>query len=275
MVSKQPEINFDLASLPTPFEENDLVSIQISEDAYQRGLEHCGINLIGRLTVPPHCTAPKSQELAQRLRSLWPMLSSWSIAPLGKGFFMLHFQTLEYMQHVWSLGSINLNPGLLRLIQWSPSFSPSTYKNTFAQVWVYFWDLGYDFWDHQTLFEIAKGVGMPVKLDPRTIDRSLGLYTRILIEVDLSRPLLQLLQVSHVVGESITMGVEYESLPNVCGTCGFVGHLAANCKVKISLVETEASLARGQSKYVLGDIEDVSLDLLPKLPPQRLLQRTS
>lgn len=171
ILSKQSVVNFDLASLPIPFEENGLVSIQISEEPYLRGLERCRTNLIGRLTLPQNCAAPKSHELALRLRSKWPSLSPWTLAPLGKGFFMLQFKTLEDMQLVWSLGSVNLNPGILRLIQWSPTFSPSTYKNTFAHVWVRFWDLGYAYWEHQTLFEIAKGVGMPVKLNSKTAER--------------------------------------------------------------------------------------------------------
>lgn len=124
---------------------------------------------------------------------------------------MLQFSTPEDMHRVWSLGSVNLKPGFLRLIKWTPGFSPSTYKNTFAQVWVRFWDLGFDYWEHQTLFEIAMGVGTPVKLDPKTADRSVGLYARILIDVDFSRPLLQQLRVSHADGESILVALEYES----------------------------------------------------------------
>lgn len=151
LLTKQPSLNFHLTSLPTPFVDNGLVSIQISEDAYLRGLDRCRSNLVGRLTGPSNCVAPKAHELAHRLRSLWPSLSHWSIAPLGKGFFMFQFQTLEDMQRVWSLGSVNLNPGVLRLIHWSPTFSPKTYKNTFAHVWVRFWDLGYAYWEHQTL----------------------------------------------------------------------------------------------------------------------------
>lgn len=150
---------------------------------------------------------------------------------------MFQFQTLEDMHRVWSLGSVNLNPGVLRLIPWSPTFSPKTYKNTFAHVWVRFWDLGYAYWEHQTLFEIAKGVGMPIKLDPRTTDRSLGLYARILVEVDFSRPLLDQLKVFRAEGHSVTVGIEYETKPNVCGLCGLVGHLDSNCKVKVHLEE--------------------------------------
>lgn len=159
---------------------------------------------------------------------------------------MLHFKNVEDMQKVWSLGSINLNPGFLRLIQWSPSFSPTTYRNTFAQVWVRFWDLGYAYWDHQTLFEIAMGVGTPVKLDPKTANMSVGLYARILIDVDFSRPLLQQLRISRFNGDSTIVGLEYESQPLVCSICGLIGHVASKCKVKTPPQTTSVIVNRGR-----------------------------
>lgn len=151
------------------------------------------------------------------------------------------------MQRVWSLGSVNLNPGVLRLIQWSPIFSPSSYRNTFARVWVRFWDLGFVYWEHQTLFEIARGVGMPVKLDPRTVDRSLGLYARILVEVDLSRPLLHQLRVFRAEGDSVFVRVKFESTLDVCSSCGLVGHLVTACKVRVPSVEAGIPLSRGRT----------------------------
>ncbi|XP_024171838.1 uncharacterized protein LOC112177819 [Rosa chinensis] len=142
------------------------------------------------------------------------------------------------------MGSINLKPGILRLIQQTPSFSSATYKNTFEEVWVCFWDLGFAYWEPQTLFEIASGIGMPVKLDPRTANRSIGLYARILIDVDLSKPLIEKLQISRANGEIVSVGVEYETCPNFCEVCCTVGHPASKCR---SRVLSDQSPARGRS----------------------------
>lgn len=64
---------------------------------------------------------------------------------------MLHFESLDDMQKVWSLGTSRLQQGFLRLIKWKPGFSPSSYKNFFAQVYVRCWDLGFDYWEPQTI----------------------------------------------------------------------------------------------------------------------------
>ncbi|KAK9940979.1 hypothetical protein M0R45_017610 [Rubus argutus] len=177
---------------------------------------------------------------------------------------------------VWIAADLTLSEGLrvLRIVLppkahelahrlrslWHPfligQLHPWTYKNTFAHVWVRFWDLGYAYWEHQTLFEIAKGVGMPIKLDPRTADRSLGLYARILVEL-----------ISHVLflissrfsvrrGTLLLWELSMKLSQNVCGLCGLVGHLGSNCKVKVHLEENISFPKRGRSvaqKHVESD----------------------
>lgn len=233
----EPPLHFAIDDLPKPFFEDGLVSIQITEESYLRGLERCKTNLVGRISSPI-----KTQDLLQQLRSCWPSLENWTAAPLGKGFFMLQFQSLNDMQRVWSMGSIKLHNSMMRLIKWTPSFSPLAYKNTFAQVWVRFWDLGFAFWDNQTLFEIAKGVGTPLKLDPRTQQRTVGLYARVLVDVDFSQPLLSKLRVTRANGEIVIISVDYETEPIVCNKCGIVGHREDTCRLVFPAATTASPL---------------------------------
>lgn len=233
-----------------------MVTIRISEASYQRGLENCKTNLVGRVSLHRNQPPTKAHELASQLRSYWPQVTNWTVAPLGKGFFMLRFQSVEDMQRIWSLGSVNLRHGVIRFIKWTPSFSPSTYRNTFAQVWVRFWDLGFAYWDHQTLFEIAKGVGTPIKLDPRTQNRSVGLYARILVDVDLSRPLLTRLRVNRENGDTVVLGVDYESVPVICAACNNIGHNASTCNVRQPVVVPAENVPSSNPKVV-----DISGDL--------------
>lgn len=137
---------------------------------------------------------------------------------------MLQFSSNSDLLQVWSAGLVKLNVGTVRLIKWTPGFSPSTYRNTFAQVWVKLWDLGFDFWDPQTLFEIASGLGVPIKIDPKTLNRSVGLYARLLVDVDVSQTLPSNLRVERENGEAEVFEVEYERCPQPCNRCGLLGH---------------------------------------------------
>ncbi|XP_024163929.1 uncharacterized protein LOC112170878 [Rosa chinensis] len=218
-------IPFAIADLPLPFLEDGLISVRISEKPFLRGLERCKTNLIGRVNSPI-----KTPDLVHQLKQLWKGLDLWTVAPLGRGFFMIQFKNLVDMQRVWSLETVRLNSDMLRLIKWSPEFSPSTYKNTFAQVWVPFWDLGFAYWDQQTLFEIASGLSTPLKLDPRTKNSTVGLFAKVLVDIDFSQSLHDKLRITRANGEVVVIGVKYESEPDICSRCGMVGHVAGSCR---------------------------------------------
>ncbi|KAL6179500.1 hypothetical protein ACLB2K_051015 [Fragaria x ananassa] len=116
-------------------------------------------------------------------------------------------------------------------MQWTPNFSPASQKNTNAQVWVNLWDLGLEFWEPHTLFEIAHGIGVPVKIDQNTLERKFGLFARVLVDIDLSYDPPRELVVRRNNGESVIVEVEYERLPDLCSHCGNVGHMVIACKL--------------------------------------------
>ncbi|KAL6194627.1 hypothetical protein ACLB2K_035708 [Fragaria x ananassa] len=114
-------------------------------------------------------------------------------------------------------------------MRWVPNFSPASHRNSNAQVWVRFWDLGLEFWETQTLFEIASGIGIPIKVDNYTLERRYGLFARILIDIDLTiDPPLDLV-VERESGEALVLHVEYEKLPSLCTNCGNLGHVVSGC----------------------------------------------
>lgn len=44
------------------------------------------------------------------------------------------------------------------------------------------WDLGLDFWEPRTLFEVQSGIGVPVKFDVNTLGRKFGLFAHVLVD---------------------------------------------------------------------------------------------
>ncbi|KAL6224829.1 hypothetical protein ACLB2K_003684 [Fragaria x ananassa] len=150
---------------------------------------------------------------------------------MGKGYFTLKFASNEAVSKVWAQGVDSLKPGVLRFMRWSPNFSPANKRNTNAQVWVRLWDLGLQFWEPVTLFEIANGIGVPVKIDHNTLERRFGLFARVLVDVDLSCSPPCELVVRRSNGEIMTVEVEYERLPDFCSHCGNVGHRVIACKL--------------------------------------------
>jgi len=167
------------------------VRVKISRAGYESGLAACRTHLHGRLTLHKGDAPLTSQALKAKLSNQWPQLQNWTLIPLGKGYFELNFNSVEDMRRIWALGTVNLKPGLMRFYRWTKDFAPQAQSQTHAQIWVRFLNLPQEYYEQQTLFEIASGLGTPLSIDEATLHRRFGMFARVLIDVDLSENLFE------------------------------------------------------------------------------------
>lgn len=78
---------------------------------------------------------------------------------------------------------------------------------------------------------------MAFRIDPHTISLYNGIYARILVEVDLSRPLPERILVMKKNQNSINdfefiVDIEFENLPKFCEFCAMLGHVTTACRKK-------------------------------------------
>ncbi|PNX77385.1 putative NBS resistance protein, partial [Trifolium pratense] len=59
-----------------------------------------------------------------KLSTIWKIADQWKMISLGRGFYEFQFVSFEDMRLAWSLGTINLKPGVLRLSKWTNAFNP-------------------------------------------------------------------------------------------------------------------------------------------------------
>lgn len=57
-----------------------------------------------------------------------------------------------------------------------------------TQVWARFYNLPLEYKHAQNIFSVARGIGIPLKIDPRIINLNLRIYARVLTKVDLLLP---------------------------------------------------------------------------------------
>ncbi|CAN1778667.1 hypothetical protein LINPERHAP1_LOCUS14459 [Linum perenne] len=76
---------------------------------------------------------------------------------------------------------------------------------------------------------IGNCIGKTVQIDLATTEGARARYARVCVEVDISKPLLGKYMI-----EDRTFYIEYESLDNICFSCGFYGHKADACKFEES-----------------------------------------
>ncbi|PON43618.1 hypothetical protein PanWU01x14_272350, partial [Parasponia andersonii] len=128
-----------------------------------------------------------------------------------------------------STSSIPQQKGAYVLVKpWVPGFIPSEQKTTNVQVWVRFYELPWEFWHLQILFDLARAVGVPLKIDQATLNGDFGHFARVLVDIDLKNPLLDSIQVESG-DECRFVYLSYERLPNFCSTYSSIGYVPSNC----------------------------------------------
>lgn len=87
-----------------------------------------------------------------------------------------------------------------------------------------FYGLPQEYWRPQILFEIARGVGTPLILDEAVDNQSFSHYTRALVDIDLSKYVLDEIMVD-MEGYAFYMVVSYERLSEFCTHCVATVHV--------------------------------------------------
>lgn len=208
-----------------------------------------------------------SKALKSKLSLIWSIPESeWILTPLGKGFYNLDMKTMDAQSRVFVRGTLFLKPGVLRISRWVPNFNPYTQKLTNSQVWIRIFGLSLEYWRPSLLFDISKGVGMPLRIDDKTLKKELGIYARILVDIDFARDLPEKILVQHNDNEFF-VNVEYECLPMFCKHCGGIGHCASECRlINAQSTQTGERFRREKQTNIVCDQTE---DLVVKDPEQQ------
>ncbi|KAF3433647.1 hypothetical protein FNV43_RR24750 [Rhamnella rubrinervis] len=168
-----------------PIRKDNLVSVRVNDAAYQERVALCQFSLIAHIVLLKGEKPWKLDDMYTKLQSIWK-LDKWQLNSLVRGYFQVLLFSVEDKQKVWSHGSLNLKPGIIRFQAWVKNFNPATQKSMNAQLWVRFYNLSWEFWHPHILTDLAKGIGIPLKFDHSTIAGNYGYYSRVLIDVDLT-----------------------------------------------------------------------------------------
>jgi len=68
-------------------------------------------------------------------------------------------------------------------------------KSTKTHAWVRIYHLPLEYWRPRAIFSITRGIGTFLYLNDHTMRKSMGLFARVLVDIDLLSPLLDQLLV--------------------------------------------------------------------------------
>ncbi|XP_019239612.1 PREDICTED: uncharacterized protein LOC109219599 [Nicotiana attenuata] len=123
-----------------------------------------------------------------------------------------------------------LKPLILK--EWNPDFSIKNDSIRVVPIWVMFPGLPVQLWAKENLGRLACYIGKPLCTDTLTAHVDRISYARVLIEVDITQPLPDVLLVIVAEGKIWEQNVEYEWKPTFCQDCNQFGHMTEKCQQK-------------------------------------------
>lgn len=118
----------------------------------------------------------------------------------------------------------------VRFFKWSPSFSVED-ESPVVHVWVSLENLPIFLFHKEALFEIGKMLGVPVKIDGYTANRSKLHQANLCIEMDISKDLPSHFWIG-MLDKGVAIKVSYGNIPQYCKHFHKLGHMVAKCLVE-------------------------------------------
>ncbi|CAN1305099.1 hypothetical protein LINPERPRIM_LOCUS26416 [Linum perenne] len=103
--------------------------------------------------------------------------------------------------------------------QWDPTFRVSDKLPAKMVVWVRFPHLAILFYHPQILTALGNLIGKTIRIDSPTQNADRGKFARMAVEIDIDEPLAPVVEL-----DGAWQKVEYENIPELCFSCGKIGH---------------------------------------------------
>ncbi|KAI9125997.1 hypothetical protein K1719_003415 [Acacia pycnantha] len=137
--------------------------------------------------------------MVKKLRQIWERKGQIDIFDLENDFYLVSFQHLDdYMEALMGGPWVILN-AYLNVARWRPDFCPKNAK-------------------------LRNAIGKAIRLDVHTTQRARGKFSRMCVELDLTKLLIPEFNV-----EGQVLSMVYESLGLLCTKCGWFGHNKEGC----------------------------------------------
>ena len=215
-------------------------------NVHDKGL---GLNYVSPVIQEGVCVASVDMEEVEQLTNIWnravafyvigeaPTIDSvsryvgaaWRDVPKPKiqrhsdGYFVLLFQSQNDCQKVLNGGPYTIGGKPILLKKWTSKFNLHD-ELRIAPLWVKLPGLPVIYWGAKTLSRIASVIGVPLMADDFTTRQARVSFARVLIEVDITKPLPSSIKFVNENGLVVEQKVSFEWVPPFCFNCQVVGH---------------------------------------------------
>ncbi|KAG5572056.1 hypothetical protein H5410_061822 [Solanum commersonii] len=161
------------------------------------------------------------------------------------GYFVVRFANEEERDMVLCLGPHQLLRRPFIMKPWVPEFNFKEEILTTIPLWVKLPNLPLNCWNAVLLSKIGSSLGKPLYADDCTFQVNRISFTRILVEVDITRPLPKMIKMHDPKGNVLEQQIWFEWKPIFCHKCLQVGY---SCVEKTDAQIQKKGLNRANKK---------------------------
>lgn len=162
--------------------------------------------------------------LMRKLKKKWNLKGELALADIGCKFFVARFTNVGDYNYVLTQGPWMIDDNYLTIRKWIPNFIPDESPIKVLTTWVRIPHLAVEYFDVNFLHKIGSKIGKVLRIDKSTAQAERGQFTRLSVEIDLSRPLLSKFWLKGKIWR-----IQYEGIRMVCYKCGKLGHGEEAC----------------------------------------------
>ncbi|XP_070057680.1 uncharacterized protein [Nicotiana tomentosiformis] len=167
----------------------------------------------------------------------WNMVAEPEVYYHEEGYYIVKFQSMADLNEVHYAGPYSINNKPMILKQWCPEFDFNAEFLTELLLWVKFPSVPMNCWSRDSLSRIASAIGVPKYADECTAKQTRISFARMLIEVNVTKPLPDEVTVLDPSGKIFQQSAIFEWKLDYCEECLMIGH---NCtKQKMNDVKNE------------------------------------
>lgn len=190
---------------------------------------------------------PTIAYLTKFLHTHCEIAGSFEIFYHNEGYFVIKFELGRDKEKMLFEGPYMLASRPTIIKEWTKEFCFEKEVLKEIPLWVRLPKLPLTYWSGDSLSRIGSILGKPICADDCTSEQKRISYARLLIEVDITKPLTYKIQIEGEQGRMIEQQVYYEWVPMFCHKCHKVGHV---CKERNPNITAPGQKQQWQRKDV-------------------------
>lgn len=162
--------------------------------------------------------------LMRKLKRKWSLKGDMILTDIGCKYYIARFTNNEDYHHVLTQGPWMIDDNYLTIRKWTPNFIADDAPIKVLTAWVRIPSLSVEYFDSDFLHKVGSKIGKVLRIDKTTAQAERGQFTRLSIEIDLTKPLLSKFWLKGRIWK-----IQYEGLHSICFSCGCWGHSSKEC----------------------------------------------